>query len=73
MSKPWFYKIALEQEPSPLAGIIADVLKPLNTSAESSESEADAPVTPQPTVLSIEASEKDIQPVKDFLNSTIHT
>lgn len=28
MSKPWFLKMALEAEPSLLAGRIADILKP---------------------------------------------
>ncbi|KAH8833022.1 cystathionine beta-synthase [Flagelloscypha sp. PMI_526] len=69
MSKPWFYKIALEQEPSPLAGVIADILK-----SDSSESETEAaPATPHPAVLTLEASEKDVQPVKDLLKSTIHS
>ena len=28
MSKPWFLKMALEAEPSPLAHTIADILRP---------------------------------------------
>lgn len=27
MSKPWFLKMAMEAEPSPLAGVIANVLQ----------------------------------------------
>lgn len=31
MSKPWFLKMAMEAEPSPLAGLISNILKPLSS------------------------------------------
>ncbi|KAI0924534.1 hypothetical protein AcW2_005401 [Taiwanofungus camphoratus] len=34
MSKPWFLKMALEAEPSPLANRIADILKPQSSSVD---------------------------------------
>lgn len=38
MSKPWFLKMALEAEPSPLARRIADVLKPSSSKVVSGAS-----------------------------------
>lgn len=32
MSKPWFLKMALEAEPSPLAGVISNILQSTSTS-----------------------------------------
>ena len=35
MSKPWFLKMAMESEPSPLAGTVAQILEKVNDSGQS--------------------------------------
>ena len=48
MSKPWFLQIALEAEPSPLAGVISGILskeKTTNVSVKLAETPASPPAT----------------------------
>ena len=42
MSKPWFLKLALEDEPSPLSRQIADVLKTSKGEGQLSQTQGDA-------------------------------
>ena len=61
MSKPWFLKIATEAEPSALAGVIAQALKPRQESAESSGSEREEPITPQVDFVPLQDPTKGAQ------------
>jgi hypothetical protein len=52
MSKPWFLKIALDAEPSPLAGVISNILQ---TSTIKNDSASSKPLPPLPDVTPTDA------------------